>query len=78
MNQNCDLIEKQIFYLKLLILIFISVCHKYFYMTKIIRARNVQAVCNKKFKPSSQIPDPSVRSWSWLLNREFQVFGFGW
>ena len=39
-------------------LILILACNEYFHMTKTIRARNIQTVCNIKSKPWSSISLP--------------------
>ena len=87
LNQCVNLLNfdfSQMFYLKMLKLSSISICHKYFYLSKIICARHVETVCNKKPKSWSQILGHgsmflvlSLRSRSWFLDPESWVLGSG-
>ena len=42
----------------MLISIFISICNEYFHITKIIRARSFETMCNIRLKPSSKVSCP--------------------
>ena len=65
------LVKTDFLYIKMLILMSILVCHRYFNMTRIFCVSNTQTVCNIKPKPWSHIS--GLGSWvlgllSWFLD----------
>ena len=52
-------------------------CNKYLHLTKIIRAGNVQTVCNITPKPWSHIHVLGLGSSFWLFDPDFFILGSG-